>query len=317
MAHRGWMTFGQAAAMALAVAMAPAAAQAFDADDEQQDDYVQGNLLFLAYHEVGHLILDQVIGADQHAERLDAELDADDIASWLMLPDPDETDQSLEILAAVRGWEQSGELGAGALAQNPHYPDDLDRAARITCLVFGANPDVYAEFEGDFDGAIDTDICVEEHNLLHEEFEEWFGEALVPPASPSGRIAVIYERPAAGYEGVVSYLQETQVLQDVADDISEFVSLPDDVTLTARSCGGGRAEFSYNPAQRRITACYEAVAWFMNNLPVELGGSGVSGATGRWSEPQADGDELGSGGARVQRRPRAAPPPPPPPPRRR
>jgi hypothetical protein len=52
-----------------------------------------------------------------------------------------------------------------------------------------------------------------------------------------------------------------------------------------------------------ISACYEAVLWFMDNLPEELGGGSIERATGDEAR-RANSSDVGSGGARVQRRPR-------------
>jgi Zn-dependent peptidase ImmA (M78 family) len=103
--------------------------QSFDPQDEEQSRYVDGNLLFLTYHEVGHMILDQVYDADQQADRRASEEAADDIATWLMLPDPDEPEQDEEIWAAMEGWLRSADLQQG-VGKSPHYPDDDERAAR-------------------------------------------------------------------------------------------------------------------------------------------------------------------------------------------
>ena len=119
----------------LALALGAAAvglswAQAFDPNDREQDDYVRGNLMFLTYHEVGHVVLDQLLQVDQIGQRLAAETTADDISTWLLIPDSDEPGQGAEIWAAMQGWLDSANLGTAPF-RSPHYPDDAERAARI------------------------------------------------------------------------------------------------------------------------------------------------------------------------------------------
>jgi hypothetical protein len=80
-------------------------------DTELEDQWVIGNLVFLAYHEVGHLLLDQVVQVDQLNNRLAAEQSADDIATWLISPDPGEEIESSEAVAAI-GW-LAGDGGQG------------------------------------------------------------------------------------------------------------------------------------------------------------------------------------------------------------
>jgi hypothetical protein len=274
-----------------------AAAQEFDATDEAQDAYVQGNLLFLTYHEVGHLLIDSLLQVDQRGDRLGAEETADDIATWLMLPDEDEPDQDEEIVAAMLGWLDSAEED-DEVAKNPHYPDDAERAARIACYLYGSNTQRYAELASAFRNAVQSVDCVAEHAALHDDLEEWFHEYLVPPALPDGgRIRVTYDAAPAALAGARAYLIDTKILEFAAEDINQFVRLPNNVTLTARSCGGGAAEFRYNAQRREIIACYEAAAWFMGDAVEEIAERAADGAAG----------ELGSGGARVKQRPRPRP----------
>lgn len=271
-------------------------AQAFDASDQGQSAYVDGNLFFLAYHEVGHMILDQVLDVDQHSDRMSSEEAADDIATWLMLPDPDEPEQDEEIWAAIEGWSRSAALQQG-VGQNPHYPDDATRAARIACYLYGSNPNLYQELAEAFSVSINSVDCEEEVEVLRADLEDWFGEHLIPPASPDGAaIHVDYEQAGAGLDAARTYLMQSGVLEDAAEDISQFVRLPNHVTLVARSCGRGAAEFRYSPSARRITACYEAVDWLMRDANDEQQDVSQAGAE--------SGDEMGSGGARVPRRPR-------------
>jgi hypothetical protein len=292
-----WTTI---AALFLAAGLASApievSAQGFDPSDEGQSAYVDGNLFFLTYHEVGHMILDQVLDVDQQGDRLASEEAADDIATWLMLPDPDESEQDEEIWAAIEGWSRSAELQQG-VSQNPHYPDDATRAARIACYVYGSNPRLYSELAEAFSTSINSVDCEEEVQVLQADLEDWFGDHLIPPASAdSGAIHVEYEPSGAALDTARAYLMESGVLEDAAEDISQFVRLPNDVTLVARSCGRGAAEFRYSPSARRITACYEAVDWLMRDAADEQ--QDVSQASAE------SGDQMGSGGARVPRRPR-------------
>lgn len=279
-----------------------ARAQSFDPSDPGQDAYVQGNLMFLAYHEVGHLILDQLLNVDQHGDRLGSEESADDIATWLMLPDPDEPEQDEEIWAAMEGWLRSAALHEGP-TQNPHYPDDAERAARIACYLYGSNPDLYPELAEAFTVSINSVDCTEEVEALHADLEDWFGDRLIPPASPGGRaIHVRYEGAGGALGGARAYLIQSRILEDAAEDITHFVHLPNDVALVARSCGEGSAEFRYSPAARQITACYEAVDWLMKDANGEQ--RDIASGQGAGGNEATSGDNMGSGGARVTRRPR-------------
>jgi Putative metallopeptidase len=291
------------AALALAISAPLASSQTvFDPSDPEHDGFVQGNIMFVAYHEAGHLILDQILNVDQRGDRLSSEIYADDIATWLMLPDPDEPDQDEEILAAMEGWLQSAD--AGSPAQSPHYPDDEARAGRIACLVYGSNPRLYAELRQLFPEAITSMDCPGEVEAVHADFEAWFGDDLIPPAEPGAAMQVRYDSAGAGMSRARAYLIESAILDDIAEDLSQFVSLPNDVSVVARSCGAGAAEFRYNPAARQITACYEAVDWLMDHASAELAERAPRAEA---SAPEEASEDMGSGGARVTRRPRPRP----------
>jgi len=139
--------------------------------------------------------------------------------------------------------------------------------------------------------------CEEETAALHEDLEDWFGEALIPPAAPGAQIHIDYQPAPANLVAARNYLKESDVLEAAAKDISEFVHLPNDVFIVAQSCGAGANEFRYSPSERRITACYEAVDWLMRDA------SGEEQAVAAQAN-NANGDAMGSGGARVARRPR-------------
>jgi hypothetical protein len=287
----------------IAEAQVQAQAQNVAGLDSEQEAYVDGNLYFLAYHEVGHMIMDQVLNEDQIADRRASEEIADDIATWLLLPDPDEPPFDADLVAAMRGWMRSSTLQDG-VGQSPHYPDDAERAARIACYVYGSNPSQYGSIAQMFPNSINSVNCEEEVEILQEDLQTWFEGSMIPPAEADGALVTVAYGPAGGALAEArDYLMESGVLEEAAEDISQFIRLPNEVRIVGQSCGAGAAEFRYRPSTRQITACYEAVDWLVRD------------ARGEYQEAAEQGrdvraDELGSGGARVSRRPRPPPPPP-------
>lgn len=292
---------GLAALAPVAAAQTTPAASAFDPSDPRQKGYVDGNLIFLAYHEVGHLMLDTAL-VDQAADRRSSEEAADDVAIYIMLPDEDEPDQAREILYAIQGWKRSAASGDG-VSISPHYPDDADRAARIACYLYGSNPDRFARLGKIFPNSIDSVDCEAEFTALTEDLDAWFGEALVKKGEKQGALPEVrYEDAPPALQAAKAYLESTELLEDVAKDIAQFINLPEDVLLVGQSCGRGSAEFRYSPGARIITACYEAVDWLMRDANDEeqvVAGGG---------EDRAVDGALGSGGSRVTQRPRTARP---------
>lgn len=290
-------------AAAAAMAMLGGAVAQEIAPDSEEDNYVQGNLLFLAYHEAGHLILDQVFEADQRSDRRAAEEIADDLATWLLLPDADEPDQDEELFAAIMGWLQSADEAGEGIAESPHYPSDEDRASRIACLLYGGNPELYADLAEALWEEGSADVCVEEHAGLQKDLEEWLGDAFLEEDEQT-EASVNYEYrepdsddPALQY--AYQYVAGAELLEDFAQDIVDFVRLPQDISIVAESCGAGQAEFRYSEQSRLITVCYEAVDWFIKRASLDYDGAGDEGA----ASASGEGDQLGSGGNRVKKKP--------------
>lgn len=297
------MSFPRAALAALALAglsLAPpaqAAPQAFDPNDVEQAAYVDGNLIFLAYHEVAHLLLDVVADADQVSDRRASEELADDIATYLMLPDESETEQDDWILAAIKGWNRSAAMQDG-VARSPHYPDDAERAARIACYLYGSNPKLYSSFTSWFPAALESVDCREEFAVLQNDLDAWFADSIVEAgAAPGPTPRVSYEPAPPNLEAARAYLENSGILEGAANDVAEFARVPDDVTFVGMSCGPGAAEFRYTPGARMVTACYEAVDWLMRDANDEEQEVATEQAI-------TDGNVLGSGGSRVTQRPR-------------
>lgn len=284
-------------AAAAAPAMAQAAPSAFDPSDREQAAYVDGNLYFLAYHEVGHLILDTAL-VDQESDRKASELAADDVAILVMIPDAKESDQDEAILAAIEGWLRSSETGAGVF-QSPHYPDDLTRASRIACYLFGSNPPLYQPLRTLFRTTLESADCEDEFAQLQIDMANWFGDAIIDDGEkPGAAPTVSYEAAPPALAAAAAYLKQSEVLESIAEDVGQFIDLSEDTSIVARSCGGGAAEFRYDPAERAIIACYEAVDWLMRDA------AGEEQAVAARATEAETATAFGSGGARVTQRPR-------------
>lgn len=278
-------------------------------DTELEDEWVIGNLVFLAYHEVGHLLLDQVVQVDQLSNRLAAEQSADDIATWLISPDPGEEIESSEAVAAIGGWLEMADRDGIGDADTPHlpdadlYPDAVTRASRIACLLLGSDessPNAFAELEPFAALRFEASACRQTYLTLDRSMEEIFGDAEDFSDAPVARVRVQHDPAAPALSEARDFLIASGILMGLRDDLIEYVGLPVDVLLRGASCGSGSPGFMYNPTRKEIIACYEEVDWFLFGEP-------AAQTRGR---SDADGN-LGS-------RPRAIsplqqPPPPPPP----
>lgn len=299
------LMFGVVAFSAAALVAMAAAAQTPD-DVAEEDAWVSGNLLFLAYHEAGHLLLDQVYRMDQAANRLAAEQSADDIATWLLSPDPEGEIESSPAIAAIGGWLEAADAkSSDGPWDNPHYPDDATRAARIACMLYGSDlstPNAFAPLADIIALKYAPASCKALYATIDSNLEGVFGDPEDEDAEPIARVRVVYDEPPPALSDARDFLMEARTLEDLQEDLSLYIRQPIDVVLRGASCGSNSSGFLYSPSQRQITACYEEVDWFLFGDPVDDAESNA--------DAQAAGDELG---ARPRRHPplQAAPPPPP------
>jgi hypothetical protein len=300
---RSWR--GLVAAGFVGLAVSPAWGQ--DPDEAAlEDQWVIGNLVFLAYHEVGHLLLDQIVQADQRGNRLQAEQSADDIATWLISPDPAEEIESSEAVAAIGGWlemaDAGDDVGAVHLPDVDVYPDAVTRASRIACLLLGSDdsePNAFAPLEAVAALRFEVADCRQTYLSLDEGMEELFGDTDDIGDQPVARVRVQYDSVGPALAEAREFLIDSSVLDALREDLVEYIGLPVDVLLRGAPCGRESPGFVYNPSRREIVACYEEVDWYLFGEPE----NGAAGA----EQDAAAADGLGA-------RPRRIPPRPPPPP---
>lgn len=298
-----------------ALIFAAAPSQAEDVvDTTAEDRWVEGNLIFLAYHEVGHLLLDQVMRVDQSGNRLEAEQRADDIATWLISPDPDEEPESSEAFAAIEGWLYAQEESDANGPQNPAhapdaelYPDAETRASRIACLLLGSDtsePNAFEALEPVAALRFDTSTCRRDYEMLDQSMEAVFGDTDATRENPVARVAVFYDAAPPALTEARDFLLESRVLEDLREDLVHAIGAPVNVILRGASCGQDSPGFIYSPSRREITACYEEVDWFLY---------GDAEAGTHSARRQADSDEMGARPRRIAPRQAQSTPPPRPP----
>ncbi len=300
---------GIAGAVAACLALAPAPAQAqADAETQAEDQWVTGNLTFLAYHEVGHLLLDQVMRADQATNRLAAEQSADDIATWLLSPDPGQPVDSAELVAAMEGWlESADQRAAGGPWDNPHYPDDETRAARIACLLIGSDTDgtnAFAALKPIAELHFQPSECRSDYQQLDRDMEAVFGDSDVTRANPQARVQVFHDPAPPALADAREFLINSRVLYDLQKDLVESIGAPVNVVLRGAACGVDSPGFQYIPSRREIVACYEEVDWFLFGDPQAGTPAAHRGAS--------SADALGARPRRITPRPVQMQSPPPP-----
>lgn len=251
-------------ALGLVVATAPPAAA-----QSANELLTQGYIRFMAYHEAGHLLMNQIQGINAAtASTDDIERTADDFATVLLMPDADDDDGMSEMLGAVSAWLKAGPRFS---ANDPHAPPEA-RAEQIVCHIYGSDPASFPMFEE----IIEADWnCEQTYAEMWDEIEEHY----INKSGVSGvAIDVSYQTPDAGLERAAQFLRDAGILEDLAADVSESFKLVRPTKLMAMNCKAQGVTFHYDsfsgaaPAQNfdRIAVCYELIdMWLKVDFGVE------------------------------------------------
>ncbi len=250
-------------ALLVALIAAPLAsiAQGGSERDEATETFVRGFVRFLAYHEAGHMLMGQIANLNTHPDwsKADREDYADKFAMILLQPDADDPDGIDEIISAAGGWLQ---VDSSVIQNEPHAPPEA-RALDIICLLYGSNPQAFADFAevvGEDSG------CSEIFRELEQEIDEVFRDY----SGQYGRsIDIVYGPPTGGMEEALAFLRDSGVVEDLKDDIEADFYLTHRTTIRAMSCEGkAKSDTFYfdtvrnaNPANDHfiITLCYEMI----------------------------------------------------------
>lgn len=250
------------AAMLLAGAgLSPATAQGDGRRDADTESFVRGFVRFLAYHEAGHLLMGQIANLNSSPDwsAADREDYADRFATILLQPDADDPDGVDEIISAAAGWLQ---VDSNIIRNEPHAPP-ADRAYDILCLVYGSDPQAFADFEQMLDPSSD---CAGSYQAMRAEVDEVFRDY---SGEMGYEVGIVYGPPTGGMEAARSFLIDSGIAEDLKLDLEMDFYLTHRTSIQAMSCTGkAKADTFYfdkvraqNPDDDHyvITLCYEMI----------------------------------------------------------
>jgi len=229
--------------------------------DEATETFVRGFVRFLAYHEAGHLLMGQIAGLNNNPDWSSADREdyADRFAMILLQPDAGDANGVEEIISAAGGWLQ---VDNNVIRDEPHAPPH-QRALDIICLMYGSNPEAFAEFAELVDPNTD---CPAMYQAMETEIDEVFRDY----SGEFGRsVEIIYAAPTGGMEDAQQFLRNSGVVEDLKDDIEAEFYLTNRMSIQAMSCEGkAKSDTFYFDTVRGaapeedhfiITLCYEMI----------------------------------------------------------
>lgn len=239
------------AALLATVMVAPALAQE---DEVTPDGFAVSNVYSALYHEFGHLFVDQfqipILGNEEYV--------ADAIATLLILKDGGDAAYDISF-DTVDGYLRSSEIyGVEKLDEvdfNDEHGMDQQRAAQMTCLLVGADPEDYAELADQM--GMDADrqaACSAEYEQAQNGFDKLIGAHLRGDKPAGAKLSVSYED-GGDYKAIATLLKDEKVLETIASVVQQEFVLAKPATLKAAVCGEENA--FYDPETSEVTLCYE------------------------------------------------------------
>lgn len=206
--------------------------------------YVEGNLLGIFYHELGHALID-ILGLPIFGQ----EEDAADVLSIFLIDAFYEEEAAVQLAYdAAFGFLGEAEATSEVAFWDVHGPD-LQRYYNTVCLFYGANPE---ERE---DVAEDLGLPEERADYCPSEYDQaatsW-GGALDEVAHGGGGETLVMGEVVVETDG--AQLTE-EVIRAEVTALNEEFRLPETLTISVVPCGEANA--FYDPERVEITMCTE------------------------------------------------------------
>lgn len=240
------------AALLATVMVGPALAQDSEVTPE---GFAINNAYSALYHEFGHLFVDQfelpILGNEEYV--------ADAIATLLILKEASENAYDISF-DTVDGYLRSSELyGASDIEEvdfNDEHGLDQQRAAQMTCLLVGGDPDNYRDLADQM--GMDSERqegCAGEYEQASRGWERMMEDHLRGNKPEGAKLTVAYEEPTEDYAAIAELLQSEKVLETIAGVVSREFVLTRPAALKATICEEENA--FYDPETSEVILCYE------------------------------------------------------------
>ncbi|WP_417684065.1 DUF4344 domain-containing metallopeptidase [Roseibium sp.] len=218
--------------------------------------FVGGNVLFTLHHEAGHMLVSElklpVLGQEEDA--------VDNLATISMLA---HNDGEMDVLlsSAMVGWFLTTEDEVGDLAFYDEHDLNLQRGYRMLCLMVGSDPAAFGELASDLGLPPERiETCRTDYDQAVSSWEKVTDHHLKVSQGPGRKIAVRYGAASEPLELMAVFLQQSLLMEIVAEEIDSLYALPQEITFRSMTCGAKNAY--WDPELREMTLCYELVEHF-------------------------------------------------------
>jgi hypothetical protein len=224
-------------------------------------EFMAGNTLFVALHELSHAVTSQM-----QLAALDRKEDAADAFAVMQLAKlaPALSDRVLE--QAAKGWYVSDQRTQDNGNTVPYFDDhgiDRERAERIACLMVGAGAGKFPRLAAETKLPQERrDGCGAEYETAAKAWDEALKARLRSPDQPKTKIDVVYgPSDAKGkVEPIAQAFRSMGILEAVAAQLADTYVWPAPLTIAMESCGYPSAQWL--PRVHKLGICYELAADF-------------------------------------------------------
>lgn len=241
----------------------PGAALAQDMTKTQRQEtrrFAYNNSLFVLYHEVAHLLFNQldlpILGREEDA--------ADNMATWTLLNKRTApTDRALA--DAAQGWILSGiayDSGGEESDYAAGHSLDKQRAYQIVCLMVGMDETAFRPIANEY--RIDRDrqdSCYWDYDTVDRAFKGLLGGR----GNKNGQgttVTVTYQDAGGRLRAAADAFKSSGVFDQVAEELRANYSLREPVKFNAKRCGEANA--FYDPETIEVIFCYELMQDYMD-----------------------------------------------------
>ncbi len=239
-------------------------AAARPAKDEAIIEFVLGNLEYVLLHELAHVLINDldvpIVGPEENA--------ADYIATTVLLRadqfDPSRAERARGfLLATADGLATSWEMDEGSGGEIRYWDTHsltIQRFYHIICLVYGSNPQMFAELPAQVAMPPDRAArCPREFERADRALQ-WllatYGRQAADP--PGAEVSINIEDPPTRVSArVVAAMTASGMLTNVVRRLRETFALPGPIQISIRRCR--RRQAAWLPEKRELVLCYELI----------------------------------------------------------
>jgi hypothetical protein len=253
-AEAGERVRARIAAATAALAASPTFKALSPKDRQAIMEFVSGNVLFVMLHELGHAIIGemgiQVLGKDEDA--------ADSYAAVRLIRiGSDYLDRV--VANAAKGWFMADRRDQKDGETVPYYDAhslNQQRAYQFVCFLVGSNEEKFKNLADETKlPKVRRESCEEDYRKALNAWDAVLNPHLRAPAQPKTRIDVIYGEGKGKLEFVAQAVRAIQILEPVAERMSDLFVWPAPFTLEMQTCGFVNA--AWMPSERKLVVCYE------------------------------------------------------------